>query len=200
MKYHLAIISLLTLLFFMGCIGSNIEPKASFRVEPEIVKLNEQITFTSTSVDEDGKIVNFTWMVNNQIVSYKEQMTYQFNENGTYTVTLNIVDNQQKTNQATKTLYIGVTPSDLKQLFIGSWEWSGKNQTGIWTFNTNNTSVTTFNGIAGATVTDWWHYEITNQTEICFSQPSDPLLTPACYQFKFHDNFTAKEQTICEKN
>jgi PKD repeat protein len=184
-----------SILFFMGCIDSNIAPKASFTMEPETISLDEPVSFTSTSVDEDGDITNVSWMINNQIIGYGNQITYQFNANGTYEITLKVTDNQQKTDQTSQTVYIGVTPSNLKQLFIGSWEWSGNNQTGIWTFYNNDTSVTTFTGMAGATVTDRWHYEITNQTEICFSEPSDPLLMEACYKFEFHDNFTILDFT-----
>jgi len=182
---------LFTAIFFLiGCNDSNIKPMASFTIEPETIGINEQATFTSTSTDEDGNITNITWMINDQIIGYEKQITYQFNENGTYKVTLKVTDNQQKTGQATKTFYIGGTPSNLKQLFIGSWEWNGKNQTGIWTFYSNNSSITTFTGTTVMKVTEKWQYDITNNTEICFSKPDDPLLMTVCYKFKFHDNFT----------
>mgnify|MGYP006273751545 CR=1 FL=1 len=179
----------IALLSVSGCFDDNQPPVSSFTIFPENVNKNSTIYLNSTSTDADGSIENVTWYCNEQFIGNVSNITYFIEENGSYTFTLIVEDNEGLTDSSEKSIIVGSADS-LKEYFIGSWEWSGNNQTGLWIFYQNNTLKSTFQGIGGASVTYWWHFEVNSSSEICFNQPSDPKLNSGCYDFEFKDDYT----------
>jgi len=174
-------------IFFSGCVDENQSPQASFSIYPTIVQKNSRFFLNSTSYDPDGIIENFTWYINDQPIGYSSNITYNLSENGSYIIKLVIIDDKGLTDSYEKSIMLGDSET-IKERFIGSWEWSGNNQTGLWVFYQNNSLKSSFTGIGGASVTDWWHFEI-NESQICF-MPSDPRLKSGCYMFEFRSNYS----------
>jgi len=71
---------------------SNIGPTASFTYSPLSPTTANNIQFTDTSIDNDGNIVNWTWYFGDGAISYDQHPIHRFNDNGTYNVTLTILD------------------------------------------------------------------------------------------------------------
>ncbi|MBS3778429.1 MAG: PKD domain-containing protein, partial [Candidatus Thermoplasmatota archaeon] len=89
---------------------SNTPPTANFSFSPSTPKTFQTITFTSSSIDPDGSIVNSTWDFGDNTVNYSmNTTTHQYTNNGTYTVTLNVTDN----NSATDEYSINITISNV---------------------------------------------------------------------------------------
>jgi len=176
------------LIFFSGCVDENQSPQASFSIYPTIAQKNSNFFLNSTSYDPDGTIENFTWFINYQIIGYGSNITYTLNDNGSYIIKLVITDDKGLTDFDEKFIMLGNSEA-IKERFIGSWGWSGNNQTGLWIFHQNNSLKSTFTGIGGATNVVWWHFEI-NESKICFGEPSNPKLKSGCYTFEFKSNYS----------
>ena len=72
----------------------------------------QTITFTDNSTDTDGTIVNWTWSFGDGNTNYSKNTTHQFQDNGTYTVTLNVTDNDGGTNKTSISITVlNVGPS-----------------------------------------------------------------------------------------
>lgn len=195
MQKNIVIIPMLLMivgvLLLSGCTDpepQNKNPTSSFTIEPsELLQLNDYAFFNSTSIDEDGTITNYTWTINDELVSTDQNIQYQFVENGTYIIKLMIEDNEGAMDSLTQTVFIG-SVTDLKALFLGEWNFSGGNQTGQWIFyGHNNTLKSTFTGQYGASTTAYWKFRV-NVSEVCFMQPDNDKLTPACYKYEFLDD------------
>ncbi len=78
---------------------SNSHPIANFSYSPQTPTDLHNITFTDNSTDSDGTIVNWTWTFGDSSTNYAQNATHQFSDNGTYTVTLNVTDNDGGTNE-----------------------------------------------------------------------------------------------------
>jgi len=70
----------------------NVPPVANFTWQPQNPTDLETITFTSTSYDPDGSIVNYTWSFGNGNKSYETNATWKYADDGLYIVTLTVVD------------------------------------------------------------------------------------------------------------
>lgn len=72
------------------------------------VYLNEPVTFTITATDVDNPILNYHWILN-QVLQSSEGSTYShtFQEEGTFTMTCNVFDNQITTSR-TWTIHVSV--------------------------------------------------------------------------------------------
>lgn len=69
--------------------------------------VNEAISFTSDgSMDEDGEIVSYKWEFGNGQTSTEENPSYQYKEEGTYTVKLTVTDDEGATAMASDSVYI----------------------------------------------------------------------------------------------
>lgn len=70
-------------------------PVASFSYSTENPIVNEEVTFNSTSYDEDGDIVSWKWDFNNDgiIDATTENATWIYTETGDHVVTLTVFDN-----------------------------------------------------------------------------------------------------------
>ncbi len=60
----------------------------------------------SSSTDSDGTIVNYTWNMGNSNTKYGKTTTYAYTQEGNYTITLTVKDNQSLTNSTTTTATI----------------------------------------------------------------------------------------------
>lgn len=84
---------------------------------------------------------------------------------------------------------------EAREYLIGEWRWEGNNQTGRWVFYENGSMLAEFTGkFAGAKSITWWKYEVKGD-QICFTEPSNPLLTPGCYVYEFLENYTVLKVT-----
>jgi len=67
-------------------------PVADFNYEPHMPTVSDVIQFTDLSYDLDGFIVNWTWDFGDGNISYERNPTHQYGSNGTYNVTLTVID------------------------------------------------------------------------------------------------------------
>ncbi len=85
-------------------------PVALFYVEPLVTYVSEKITFNaSESYDPDGDIVRYRWdFGDGTVVNLTDPVaTHVYNSTGTYTVGLNVTDNNDLTDTATYTVVVG---------------------------------------------------------------------------------------------
>ena len=69
--------------------------------------VNQNITFdASGSYDSDGTIQNYTWYFGDETKSYEKTTVHTYSEEGTYTVTLLVVDNDGLSNEETTSAFI----------------------------------------------------------------------------------------------
>lgn len=88
-------------------IGENQPPVASFISSPENPNVGQEITFSaSSSFDPDGTIVKYEWDLGDGNIAEGQIVTYAYNAQGTYTITLTVTDNQGFTSSAQKTLSV----------------------------------------------------------------------------------------------
>ncbi|MCK4481918.1 PKD domain-containing protein, partial [Candidatus Bathyarchaeota archaeon] len=97
----------------------NRPPIASFTESAEIVHTGESITFNATeSYDPDGTIVEYFWDFGDGTNTAGVVVDYVYTDNGTYTVTLTVTDDDGATNSATSTKYVVNDPPYQPQLSI----------------------------------------------------------------------------------
>ena len=84
----------------------NSPPIATFTYSPTNPSDLDTIQFTSTSSDFDGIITNYTWDFGDGSVSYEENPQHKYADNGVYTVTLTLKDNENATNSTTKNITV----------------------------------------------------------------------------------------------
>jgi len=70
----------------------NCSPVASFTVDANAVCVGTELSFTSTSSDEDGEIENYTWNFGDESHSYEENPVHSYSQSGVYTVSLTTID------------------------------------------------------------------------------------------------------------
>ncbi len=86
------------------------KPLPDFSVDPNNPDRDENVTFNST-VDtfENREIVNYTWVLGEDIGPfYSQNITYNFQENGTYLVNLTVEDNESEIGYVEKDITIGL--------------------------------------------------------------------------------------------
>jgi len=66
----------------------------------------DTIQFIDLSVDIDGKIINWTWDFGDGNTSYHQFPLHQYEEYGTYNVTLTVTDKTRSQNSTTKTINV----------------------------------------------------------------------------------------------
>jgi parallel beta-helix repeat protein len=89
-------------------------PVAHFTCEPLLQMVNKAVTFNaSSSYDEDGSIVHFTWdFGDGNTTTLKEGMaTHDYATFGNYTVTLTVTDNDALTDFSTAYVAVYSTPT-----------------------------------------------------------------------------------------
>lgn len=88
---------------------TNMPPIASFSFSPQICLLNEEISFTNTSVDKDGTIEKQEWFVNDNAISEEKDMSYTFTNNGFNKVVLKVTDNKGDSGTKEQIIYVRST-------------------------------------------------------------------------------------------
>ena len=86
----------------------NIKPVAAFKATATAVEVEQSISFTSLSFDEDGQISRFQWDFGNGTTSEEENPTIAYSAPGDYKVVLTVWDNQgqQNANAFDKTIAV----------------------------------------------------------------------------------------------
>jgi len=91
----------------------NILPEVDFSFIPFNPTTADNIQFTDLSSDRSGRsIQNWTWDFDDGNSSYEQHPTHQYIDNGNYTVTLTITDNDDATNSTTKTVPVSNLPPE----------------------------------------------------------------------------------------
>ncbi|HDM25285.1 MAG TPA: PKD domain-containing protein, partial [Thermoplasmatales archaeon] len=85
---------------------TNTPPKANFTWTPTNPIQGDEVYFTSTANDIDGVIINYTWNFGDGNTSHEQNPTHQYKDNGTYTVTLTIKDDDNATYSISKDLTV----------------------------------------------------------------------------------------------
>ena len=70
----------------------NVGPTADFDYSPKSPTDLQNVTFTDTSIDLDGKIVDWSWGFGDGKSSTLKNSSHKYDDNGTYTVTLVVTD------------------------------------------------------------------------------------------------------------
>ncbi len=88
----------------------NIPPQASFTYLPLHPTTQDVVLFTDTSVDPDGSLTGWKWSFGDGSSSTIRHPTHTYTNNGNYTVTLNVTDNNQSTHKISKKITVNNTP------------------------------------------------------------------------------------------
>jgi len=78
--------------------GTNSPPVASFTYSPSSPTTDNVIQFTDNSTDEDGMVVEWSWDFGDGETSSDQNPTHQYENAGTYTVTLTVRNNGGKSD------------------------------------------------------------------------------------------------------
>lgn len=74
-------------------------PKAIANVNKKVGSKIKELYFTATGTDPDGEIVSYHWDFGDKTTSTLQNPTHKYSENGEYTVTLTITDNDDATSK-----------------------------------------------------------------------------------------------------
>ena len=85
---------------------ANIEPIPGFSITPVNPTTKDTIQFTDNSYDPDGAITKWLWDFGDGNSSTSRNPTHTYVQNGQYTVTLQVTDNNKATNSASEFLSI----------------------------------------------------------------------------------------------
>jgi len=84
----------------------NVKPMASFAYSPFIPTDLQIMTFNDTSDDLDGYIVSWFWDFGDGTVSMLQNATHQYVDNGSYIVTLSVVDDDEAVNEVSRQISV----------------------------------------------------------------------------------------------
>ncbi len=88
-------------------IKQNKKPKANYSYKPKKPIVGQKTKFNATnSKDPDGTITRYYWSLDDGTEKTGKTINHTYTQTGTYNVTLNISDNQGKTDNKTKTIEI----------------------------------------------------------------------------------------------
>ncbi|MCD6573676.1 MAG: PKD domain-containing protein [Thermoplasmata archaeon] len=89
---------------------SNVPPVANFIYSPSNPTDLDIVHFTDLSYDNDGFIVNWTWSFGDGEISYEQNPSHKYADDGTYNVTLTVTDDDGATNSTTKQIVVSNVP------------------------------------------------------------------------------------------
>jgi len=89
---------------------SNIKPTADFTYSPENPSILDVIQFTDESIDPDGDIVSWLWDFGDGSTSTLQNPTHQYDEIGTYDVSLNVTDDYGAYDETSKEITVVNVP------------------------------------------------------------------------------------------
>ncbi|MEM2387992.1 MAG: PKD domain-containing protein, partial [Candidatus Thermoplasmatota archaeon] len=85
----------------------NLPPFADFDWQPATPTDLDNVTFdASLSYDLDGRIVNYTWQFGDGSIAYEINASHRYADNGTYNVTLTIIDDDGAEANITKSINV----------------------------------------------------------------------------------------------
>ena len=84
---------------------ANLPPTASFTHSPAST-ISDNIQFTDTSSDPDGRIVSWSWAFGDGTTSTSQTPTHQYTTGGTYTVTLTVTDDDGSTDSHSEVIIV----------------------------------------------------------------------------------------------
>lgn len=179
------------LVLLSGCTEDPHQPTASFSIEPVQPQKNEIVYLNSTSSDTQYDIESYEWHINDEFISNQNNITYVFEQNASYDISLTITNEQGSSDFFTETIVIGLHVNT-KEKLLGLWQWEGNNQVGNWTFYENNTLKSVFTGVLptgefGSSSVVYWHYEVEGN-QLYFSNPSNENLDEAVYSYELLNN------------
>jgi PKD repeat protein len=90
----------------------NNQPTANFSFYPSTAKINDTIQFTDTSIDTDGIITLYLWNFGDGTTSTSKNPTHRYTANGTYSITLEITDNDGAINLTSKAILVDKDSTD----------------------------------------------------------------------------------------
>ena len=86
----------------------NRAPQAAFTFAPDRPETDETIRFDAAgSSDPDGRIAQYDWAFGDGASAQGETVTHQYGADGTYTVTLTVLDNAGSTGRSRRTVTVG---------------------------------------------------------------------------------------------
>jgi PKD repeat protein len=81
-------------------------PEPDFTYSPITPAYNDTVTFNDSSTDADGSIVNWTWSFGDGTISYGQHPGHQYAANGSYTVSLTIMDDNNMSATCNKSITV----------------------------------------------------------------------------------------------
>jgi PKD repeat protein len=85
---------------------ANVPPKAKFTYNPPNPTDLQTISFTDLSTDSDGSITAWQWDFGDGNTSTLQNPTHKYGDDGTYTVSLTVIDDDTATNLSEKLIHI----------------------------------------------------------------------------------------------
>ena len=87
--------------------AGNLPPIAVFSVSPVAAKAGEPITFdASASNDADGAVISYEWAFGDGSIAQGQQVTHTYNMEGSYTVSLTVIDDAGDFDVSTQSVSI----------------------------------------------------------------------------------------------
>ncbi len=146
---------------------SNVEPSVSFTVEPSSPTTQDTMYFNSTSSDPDGSIVNWTWTMGDGTTLYGEQVTHSYSDDGSYNVTLQVIDDDNATNVAYQVVTV-VLPDQCPPVTVTAIDEPCHSPDYIWVTSATQFSFTAYDNESGVNHTYyriWYNGSWTPWTE-----------------------------------
>ena len=84
----------------------NMKPEANFNYTPDTPNDLQNISFNDISIDIDGYISSWLWNFGDQNTSNIQNPKHKFQDDGTYTITLTVTDDDQAVNTITKNIQV----------------------------------------------------------------------------------------------
>jgi len=91
---------------FQHIVILNRNPISNFSYSPDNPTDLQTVNFTDLSNDTDGNITSWYWMFGDENTSTIQNPSHQYSDNGTFTVTLNVTDNDNATNETSQQISI----------------------------------------------------------------------------------------------
>ena len=145
-----------SLVFQFQIYAPNQPPNASFTYSPISPTTIDIIQFTDTSTDSDGTITEWHWGFGDGSTSTLQNPTHQYADNGNYTVTLVVMDNDGATDSISKEINVSNVPPIAEFIFYptnpstadtiqfnstSSYDPDGYIVSYSWTFDDGNNSI-----------------------------------------------------------
>lgn len=86
--------------------SSNTAPMADFTLTPDDPRAGNAVTFSADASDPDGSIESYEWSTSDGAEGSGSSFSHAFAERGSYSVTLEVTDDQGKTVSSSKTIEV----------------------------------------------------------------------------------------------